>query len=204
MLELKNVAISHNGKQLVEDLSLVAADGKVTVVSGPSGCGKTTLLKAMLGLHHIDKGYISIDGELVTALSAPAFRLNMAYVPQDISFPVDTVKELVRLPFTLKANSGKPFTKERIMEQWHMLGLDASLYEKRVSELSGGERQRITLANLGLLDKGIVIVDEPTSALDHMAATLVDDYLQRLAKQGATVIVVTHDRDFQCDQKIEL
>ena len=90
------------------------------------------------------------------------------------------------------------------MEQWHMLGLDASLYEKRVSELSGGERQRITLANLGLLDKGIVIVDEPTSALDHMAATLVGDYLQRLAKQGATVIVVTHDCDFQCDQKIEL
>ncbi|MGM9698383.1 MAG: ATP-binding cassette domain-containing protein [Prevotella sp.] len=204
MLELKNVAISHNGKQLVEDLSLVAADGKVTVVSGPSGCGKTTLLKAMLGLHPVDKGYISIDGELVTALSAPAFRQNMAYVPQDISFPIDTVKELVRLPFNLKANSGKPFTKERVMEQWHMLGLDASLYEKRVSEISGGERQRITLANLGLLDKGIVIVDEPTSALDQMAATFVGDYLQRLAKQGATVIVVTHDRNFQCDQKIEL
>lgn len=204
MLELKNVAISHNGKKLVEDLSFVAADGNVTVISGPSGCGKTTLLRAMMGLHPTDKGFITIDGELVTALSAPAFRQQMAYIPQDISFPIDTVKELVRLPFTLKANSTLPFSQERVMEQWHQLGLDSSLYSKRVSEVSGGERQRIMLATLGMLAKRIVVVDEPTSALDHLASTLVGDYLHNLAKQGATVVVVSHDPNFQCDKRIEI
>ena len=62
MLELKNVAVSHNGKRLFERLSFVAADGKVTVVSGKSGCGKTTLLRAIMGLHPLDEGFISIDG----------------------------------------------------------------------------------------------------------------------------------------------
>lgn len=204
MLELKNVAASHNGKRLFERLSFVAADGKVTVVSGKSGCGKTTLLRAIMGLHPIDEGFISIDGELITALSAPAFRQWMAYIPQDISFPVGTVEELTRLPFTLKANASIPYSRERVMEQWHQLGLDASLFTKGVSEVSGGERQRIMLATLGMLAKRIVIVDEPTSALDHMASTLVNDYLQCLAKQGATVIVVSHDSNFKCDKRIEL
>ncbi|MGN0283104.1 MAG: ATP-binding cassette domain-containing protein [Prevotella sp.] len=204
MLELKNVAISHNGKRLVEDLSFVAADGKVTVISGPSGCGKTTLLRAMMGFHPVDKGFISIDGELVTALSAPVFRQSMAYVPQDISFPINTVKELTRLPFTLKANSTQAFSQERVMEQWHQLGLDSSLYEKRTSEVSGGERQRIMLATLGILSKRIVIVDEPTSALDHLASNLVGEYLQRLAQKGATVIAVSHDPNLECDKRIEL
>ena len=204
MLELKNVAVSHNGKRLFERLSFVAADGKVTVVSGKSGCGKTTLLRAIMGLHPLDEGFISIDGELITALSAPAFRQWMAYIPQDISFPVGTVEELTRLPFTLKANASLPYTRERVMEQWHQIGLDASLFTKRVSEVSGGERQRIMLATLGMLEKRIVIVDEPNSALDHMASTLVNDYLQCLAKQGATVIVVSHDSNFKCDKRIEL
>ena len=174
----------------------------VTAVIG--GGGKTTLLRAIMGLHPLDEGFISIDGELITALSAPAFRQWMAYIPQDISFPVGTVEELTRLPFTLKANASMPYTRERVMEQWHQLGLDASLFTKRVSEVSGGERQRIMLATLGMLEKRIVIVDEPTSALDHMASTLVNDYLQCLAKQGATVIVVSHDSNFKCDKRIEL
>lgn len=204
MLELKNVAVSHNGKRLFERLSFVAADGKVTVVSGKSGCGKTTLLRAIMGLHPLDEGFISIDGELITALSAPAFRQWMAYIPQDISFPVGTVEELTRLPFTLKANASMPYTQERVMEQWHQIGLDTSLFTKRVSEVSGGERQRIMLATLGMLEKRIVIVDEPTSALDNLATTLVGDYLNRLAQKGATVIAVSHDTNLQCDKRIIL
>lgn len=193
MLELKNVAVSHNGKRLFEGLSFVAANGEVTAISGPSGCGKTTLLKAMLGLHPADEGYISIDGELVTALSAPTFRQNIAYLPQDLSFAVETVRELAGLPFTLKSNASCPFSKDKMLEQWRLLGLDASLYDKHTSEISGGERQRIMIANLGMLNKRIVIADEPTSALDRQSATLVADYMKMLARQGAVVVVVSHD-----------
>ena len=204
MLELKNVAFSHSGRLLQQGLSFVAERGKVTAVSGPSGCGKTTMLRAILGLHPVDKGFISIDGELVTALSAQAFRQLVAFVPQELSFPQDRVKDLVELPFRLKANSPLPFSRERVMDQWHRLGLDSSLYDKRLSDISGGERQRIMIANLGLLGKPLVLVDEPTSALDPQSASLVATFLQELALKGAAVLAVTHSTEFVCDNRILL
>lgn len=204
MLELKNVAFSHSGRLLQQGLSFVAERGKVTAVSGPSGCGKTTMLRAILGFHPVDKGFISIDGELVTALSAQAFRQLVAFVPQDLSFPQDRVKDLVELPFRLKANSPLPFSRERVMDQWHRLGLDSSLYDKRLSDISGGERQRIMIANLGLLGKPLVLVDEPTSALDPQSASLVATFLQELALKGAAVLAVTHSTEFVCDNRVLL
>ena len=204
MPELKNVAFSHSGRLLQQGLSFVAERGKVTAVSGPSGCGKTTMLRAILGFHPVDKGFISIDGELVTALSAQAFRQLVAFVPQDLSFPQDRVKVLVELPFRLKANSPLPFSRERVMDQWHRLGLDSSLYDKRLSDISGGERQRIMIANLGLLGKPLVLVDEPTSALDPQSASLVATFLQELALKGAAVLAVTHSTEFVCDNRILL
>lgn len=204
MLELKNVAFSHSGRLLQQGLSFVAERGKVTAVSGPSGCGKTTMLRAILGFHPVDKGFISIDGELVTALSAQAFRQLVAFVPQELSFPQDRVKDLVELPFRLKANSPLPFSRERVMDQWHRLGLDSSLYDKRLSDISGGERQRIMIANLGLLGKPLVLVDEPTSALDPQSASLVATFLQELALKGAAVLAVTHSTEFVCDNRVLL
>ena len=204
MLELKNVAFSHSGRLLQQGLSFVAERGKVTAVSGPSGCGKTTMLRAILGFHPVDKGFISIDGELVTALSAQAFRQFVAFVPQELSFPQDRVKDFVELPFRLKANSPLPFSRERVMDQWHRLGLDSSLYDKRLSDISGGERQRIMIANLGLLGKPLVLVDEPTSALDPQSASLVATFLQELALKGAAVLAVTHSTEFVCDNRILL
>ena len=204
MLELKNVAFSHSGRLLQQGLSFVAERGKVTAVSGPSGCGKTTMLRAILGFHPVDKGFISIDGELVTALSAQAFRQLVAFVPQELSFPQDRVKDLVELPFRLKANSPLPFSREMVMDQWHRLGLDSSLYDKRLSDISGGERQRIMIANLGLLGKPLVLVDEPTSALDPQSASLVATFLQELALKGAAVLAVTHSTEFVCDNRVLL
>ena len=204
MLELKNVAFSHSGRLLQQGLSFVAERGKVTAVSGPSGCGKTTMLRAILGFHPVDKGFISIDGELVTALSAQAFRQFVAFVPQELSFPQDRVKDLVELPFRLKANSPLPFSREMVMDQWHRLGLDSSLYDKRLSDISGGERQRIMIANLGLLGKPLVLVDEPTAALDPQSASLVATFLQELALKGAAVLAVTHSTEFVCDNRVLL
>ena len=198
------MAFSHSGRLLQQGLSFVAERGKVTAVSGPSGCGKTTMLRAILGFHPVDKGFISIDGELVTALSAQAFRQLVAFVPQELSFPQDRVKDLVELPFRLKANSPLPFSRERVMDQWHRLGLDSSLYDKRLSDISGGERQRIMIANLGLLGKPLVLVDEPTSALDPQSASLVATFLQELALKGAAVLAVTHSTEFVCDNRILL
>lgn len=204
MLEIKNVKIKFGDKTLLGGLSLSAEDGQVVCISGDSGCGKTSLLRAILGFLPLEEGHVSIDGELLTPAAAGEFRKFMAYVPQDLTMPMETVEEMVKMPFALKANISTPFSKKRLMEEWQKLDLDSELYDKKVSELSGGQRQRIIISTLGLLHKPIVLADEPTSALDAHTTALVLNYLKALASKGATVITVSHDPAFAngCDKKV--
>ena len=95
MLELKDATLTLGGRPLFKSLSLMAQDGQLTCITGPAGAGKTALVLVMLGFLTLDEGLVSIDGELLTPLSAPTFRRLMAYVPQkrlvDIRQPeVDT------------------------------------------------------------------------------------------------------------------
>lgn len=204
MLEIKNVKIKFGDKTLLGGLSLSAEDGQVVCISGDSGCGKTSLLRAILGFLPLEEGHVSIDGELLTPAAAGEFRKFMAYVPQDLAMPMETVEEMVKIPFALKANVSTPFSKKRLMEEWQKLDLDSELYDKKVSELSGGQRQRIIISTLGLLQKPIVLADEPTSALDAHTTALVLNYFKALAADGATVITVSHDPTFAngCDKKV--
>ena len=204
MLEIKNVKIKFGDKTLLGGLSFSAEDGQVVCICGDSGYGKTSLLRAILGFLPLEEGHVSIDGELLTPAAAGEFRKFMAYVPQDLAMPMETVVEMVKMPFALKANISTPFSKKRLMEEWQKLDLDSELYDKKVSELSGGQRQRIIISTLGLLQKPIVLADEPTSALDAHTTALALNYLKALASKGATVITVSHDPAFAngCDKKV--
>ena len=82
MLELKDASLTLGGRQLFARLSLMAQDGQMTCIMGPAGSGKTAMVQVMLGLLALDEGLVSVDGELLTPLSAPVFRQMMAYVPQ--------------------------------------------------------------------------------------------------------------------------
>ena len=82
MVELKDATLTVGGRELFKNLSLVAQDGQLTCVTGPAGAGKTALAQVMLGFLTLDDGLVSIDGELMTPLSAPTFRRMMAYLPQ--------------------------------------------------------------------------------------------------------------------------
>ena len=180
-------------QQLLGGLSFSAEDGQVVCITGDSGCGKTSLLRAILGFIPLQEGHISVDGELLTPAAAGEFRKYIAYVPQDLAMPMETV-----------ANLATPFSKARLMEEWQKLDLAPELYNKKVSELSGGQRQRIIISTLGLLKKTIVLADEPTSALDAHTTALVLAYFKALAAGGATVITVSHDPAFTdgCDKKV--
>jgi len=85
MLELKDGTLRVDGRELFRRLSFMALDGQLTCITGPSGSGKTMLVRALLGLQPLDEGLVSIDGELLTPLSAPTFRQLMAYVPQRLT-----------------------------------------------------------------------------------------------------------------------
>ena len=205
-VELKDASLALEGQNLFHNLSFVVSGGEMLCVMGESGCGKTTLLRCILGFQPLDEGAVSIGGTELTPLSAEYMRSMMAYIPQEMNLPCNTVAELVALPYQLRVNRDKRFSKEALMDQWQRLRLDETLYGKQLAEVSGGERQRIMLSMVGMLDKKVVLVDEPTSALDVESSLLVAGYLQGLAKRGTAIIAVSHDRAFagQCDKTLML
>ena len=206
MLEVKNLSLTLGGRQLFDKLSFSVADGEMLCITGVSGCGKTSLLNAVMGFLPVDGGFISIDGEQVTAESASAFRKMMSYVPQDLSFPCTRVEEMVTLPFSLRASAAAGYSKSKLMDEWKRLELDENLFKKNVSEISGGQRQRMMIATARLLNRKIMIVDEPTSALDDNTSMLVADYLMDAARNGAIVLAVSHNAAFaaRCNKTIAL
>ena len=205
-VEMKDASLALEGKNLFHNLSFVVSGGEMLCVMGESGCGKTTLLRCILGFQPLDEGAVSIGGTELTPLSAEYMRSMMAYIPQEMNLPCNSVAELVALPYQLRVNRDKRFSKEALMDQWQRLRLDEALYGKQLAEVSGGERQRIMLSMVGMLDKKVVLVDEPTSALDVESSLLVAGYLQGLAKRGTAIIAVSHDRAFagQCDKTLML
>ena len=166
MLEVKNASISAGGRTLFSGLSFAVADGQTVCLTGSSGSGKTTLLRALLGFHPLDEGHISIDGELLTPSSAEEFRKHISYIPQELLLPSEWVSDMVRLPFGLKVNRGKPFSKDRLLAEWRLLELPPELYDKKTAELSGGERQRAMLAVSGLLDKSVLLLLSMDSVIE--------------------------------------
>lgn len=196
MLEIKDASIKAGEQRLVSDLSLTVDDGEALCLVGDGGTGKSLLLRAVMGLWPLHEGFISVDGELLTPSSAPEFRRHMAYVPQRPAPMAEKVETLARLPYALAANKGIAFSKDRLMEEWHKLGLAPELYTKRDAELSTAQRQRILLATAATLGKAILLIDEPFDGADEgdgcgqMAA-----YLSQLAQGDAAVLATSRRQD---------
>ena len=197
MLSLRHLTLRYGTHTVFEDLSLHVRRGEMLCVCGESGCGKSSLLRAVLGFTPAE-GEIVVDGQPMDALHVDAIRRLTAYVPQELALPCDTVREMVNMPFDLRANRGSVRPEQQLLDDWTSLGLDARLMEKRVGELSGGQRQRIMLSVAGCLGKSLLIADEPTSALDEDSARLVLNYFQRLAtERNMAVLVASHSPLFR-------
>lgn len=175
MLELHNVTI----EPLVHSLSLTVGDGQLVCLTGSQGVGKTTILRAVLGLIPIDKGHISIDGELLTPRSAPYFRRQIAYVPQRLTVieDYDSMADISEVLFGLRVNKGKASYK---------VPTDG----RRWGELSADERYLLLLSNAIQLGKSLLIVDEPAEPISAEAMEQVDRLLADAARRGATVLAV--------------
>ena len=175
MLELHHVTI----EPLIHSLSLEVGDGQLVCLTGSEGTGKTTLLRAILGLIPIDSGHISIDGELLTPLSAPYFRKQTAYVPQYLTAieDYDSIGDLSEMLFGLDVNRG---------ETSYKVPTDG----RRWTELSADERYLLLLHNALQLEKRLLIVDEPAAPITAETMEEVDRLLQEAANRGATVLAV--------------
>lgn len=206
MLQIDNACIAFGDEVLFSDFSMQLHKGETSCIAGESGRGKTSLLNAIMGFVPLQKGTITVGGQELNKSTIDAIRRQIAWIPQELSLPCEWVKEMVSLPFELKANRTASFSKEKLFDCFTELGLEEDLYHKRVGEVSGGQRQRIMIAVAALLKKPLIIVDEPTSALDSDSTDKVLAFFCRQAELGAAVLAVSHDKVFArgCNQIINL
>ena len=206
MLQADNISIQFGDEQVLDRFSCHIEEGAFACITGMSGCGKTSLLKAFLGLAPLSDGSIRVGEYVLGEHTCSAIRKQVAYLPQDLSLPYDTVSEAVGHVLRLK---GVRYDREMALllrDNLAKLGLDDDLLDKRLAEISGGQRQRLILAALALLDRTIWLLDEPTAALDKDSRDYVVAFLLEQQRGGKTIVAVSHDPCFaaQCSVTIQL
>lgn len=189
----------HYGElHVLKDITTTVTRGEVVVVIGPSGSGKSTLCRAINRLETIDSGSITIDGDRLPDEGAALAKLraDVGMVFQSFNlFAHKTVLENVTLaPIKVKKMSKKDAT-ERAMALLERVGV-ANQANKMPAQLSGGQQQRVAIARSLAMSPKLILMDEPTSALDPEMINEVLDVMVGLAKEGMTMIVVTHEMGF--------
>ena len=183
---------------VLRDVDLSVDRGEVVVVIGPSGSGKSTLCRAINRLETVDKGRIVFDGQPLPAEGRALARLRseVGMVFQSFNlFAHKTILENVTLG-PVKVRGEKPaVVRERAMALLDRVGI-ASQAEKYPAQLSGGQQQRVAIARALAMQPKALLFDEPTSALDPEMVGEVLDVMTSLAREGMTMVVVTHEMGF--------
>jgi glutamate transport system ATP-binding protein len=183
---------------VLKDINLSIAKGEVIVVIGPSGSGKSTLCRAINRLEPIDSGTITLDGQPLPSEGRALARLraDVGMVFQSFNlFAHKTILQNVTLgPCKVRKTDAKAAEK-RAMELLERVGV-ANQASKYPAQLSGGQQQRVAIARALAMDPKVILFDEPTSALDPEMIKEVLDVMIDLAKQGMTMVVVTHEMGF--------
>jgi glutamate transport system ATP-binding protein len=198
LVVLRDVDKYFGDLHVLQHIDLTVHKGEVVVVLGPSGSGKSTLCRAINRLETIQSGSITIDGrELPEEGKALAnLRADVGMVFQSFNlFAHKTILENVTLgPIKVRKKSAAE-AKKRGMELLKRVGVDSQA-EKYPAQLSGGQQQRVAIARALAMDPKVILFDEPTSALDPEMVNEVLDAMVSLARQGMTMIVVTHEMGF--------
>lgn len=198
LLEVKHLQKKYGGNEVLKDVSLIIRQGEVIVLVGPSGCGKSTFLRCMNGLEQYQGGEILLDGVPVPREEKdwPVIRQKIGMVFQSYDlFPHMTVLENVLLgPMKVQNRS-----REDALKEAQALLERVGLWERRdayPAELSGGQKQRIAIVRALCMNPEIMLFDEVTASLDPEMVREVLDVMLELAKQGMTMIIVTHEMSF--------
>jgi osmoprotectant transport system ATP-binding protein len=194
MIALESVEKRYAGKVILHPTSLEIPARTCVSLLGPSGCGKSTILRLILGLIAPDAGRVLVEGQLVTAASAPALRRRIGYVIQDGGlFPHLTAAGNVAL-MARELGWEEPRIRARTDELAALVRLDPAILARYPGELSGGQRQRVGLMRALMLDPVLLLLDEPMGALDPLVRRQLQDDLKRIFTElSRTVVLVTHD-----------
>ena len=191
MIIINNLNISFEDEVVHHNFSLSVKRGEKLAITGESGRGKTTLLNVLVGFIPHYEGEVVVDKIVLSPKTVCKIRERVAWLPQDTSLNLESVKELFFAPFKFALNREKTPTKEQVTNIFDAFDLSEELLSKNVKEISGGQKQRVILASCMLLNKPLLLIDEPTSALDVAVKRKITDYI--LEQKELTVIAVTHD-----------
>src|SRR5687768_11999294 len=198
MIEINKISKWYGPVQVLEDCSVRIDKGDVVVVCGPSGSGKSTLIKAVNALEPVQKGRITVDGVPVTDAKTdlPKLRSRVGMVFQHFElFPHLSVTENLTLAQIKVLGRNTDEAQKRGLKMLDRVGLMAHK-DKFPGQLSGGQQQRVAIARALSMDPIVMLFDEPTSALDPEMVGEVLDVMVNLAKEGMTMMVVTHEMGF--------
>ena len=201
MIQAKNVYKTFYAPHEINALVDVTADikaGEVVVVIGPSGSGKSTFLRCLNRLEHATSGHIFIDGTDILAQKTDInkIRAEVGMVFQSFNlFPHKTVLENVTLAQKVVRKRSGADSEEKAMALLDKVGI-TDKKDVYPDQLSGGQQQRVAIARALAMDPKVMLFDEPTSALDPEMIGEVLDVMKTLAKEGMTMVVVTHEMGF--------
>ncbi|MGP3923834.1 MULTISPECIES: amino acid ABC transporter ATP-binding protein [unclassified Streptomyces] len=198
LVVLNNVNKHFGALHVLQDIDLTIARGEVVVVIGPSGSGKSTLCRTINRLESIDSGSIAIDGKPLPQEGRELARLraDVGMVFQSFNlFAHKTVLENVMLGQVKVRRTDKKAAGEKARALLDRVGVGTQA-DKYPAQLSGGQQQRVAIARALAMDPKVMLFDEPTSALDPEMINEVLEVMQQLARDGMTMVVVTHEMGF--------
>ena len=197
-INVMNLKKSFGSNEVLKGIDLEVAEGEVVCIIGPSGSGKSTLLRCLNKLEEVTDGHVLIDGKDITEKTTDInkVREEIGMVFQHFNlFPHLSVMDNITLaPVELKREN-KEAAKVKAVELLETVGLSEKA-DAFPSSLSGGQKQRVAIARALAMNPEIMLFDEPTSALDPEMVGDVLEVMKKLAKQGMTMVVVTHEMGF--------
>lgn len=198
ILHIKNLSKRYGDTNVLKNINISVKKGEVVVIIGPSGCGKSTLLRCLNGLEEIQEGEVLLDNQVVNPnkknLSKNREKIGMVFQSYDL-FPHLTILQNVTLaPIKVKKRNRREVEKEAL-ELLERVGL-RSKKDDYPRQLSGGQKQRVAIVRALIMHPEVLLLDEITAALDPEMVREVLDVVLDLAKEGRTMVIVTHEMRF--------
>ena len=198
ILKVENISKRYDDVAVFENLNLSVKKGEVVVIVGPSGCGKSTFLRCLNALEDIQDGQITLDGQVVDASSKNIGKIRekagMVFQSYDLFPHLTVLQNLMLAPLKVKKSDKKEVEKEAL-ELLDKVGL-LPKKDSFPRQLSGGQKQRVAIVRALIMHPEILLLDEITAALDPEMVREVLDVVLSLAKEGRTMVIVTHEMQF--------
>lgn len=198
ILTIRDLCKSFDSLSVLEHIDLTIKKGEVAVIVGPSGCGKSTLLRCLNALEEIQEGKVMLDGEVINPckgkLNLVREKIGMVFQSYEL-FPHKTVlQNMLLAPVKVKKTDRKEAEKEAL-QLLDRVGL-LSKKDNYPRQLSGGQKQRVAIMRALMMHPEVLLLDEITAALDPEMVREVLDVVISLAKEGRTMVIVTHEMSF--------